>query len=324
MGKLSFILKYIFSITLTEDYLRYQLILLGIKLKFPRPVVLLRKLSNPFYKYQKEGLDITELPKATGQMRDIQLANLAILKEIDKVCKSLNIGYWLDYGSLLGAVRHKGFIPWDDDIDISMIRTDFDRFIACFEQYVQNKDLYLKHHYNKKGSYLLKVGHKNCKHLFVDVFVYDTCINNLSDEEKIRYTENLQEKRTTFLSNLEFIDGIDLYNKYQTLRNQIKDTKENEPFDLMYGIEFGHQTYIRNNWVMPYDDILPLQEIEFENYKFYTVNKPHEHLKEVFNNYMGYPKKLDLGHGAYVKLSKNEQQVIENLIKKVEVKNEKL
>lgn len=60
--------------------------------------------------------------------RAVQLKQLAILCEIDAVCRRHGIDYWLDGGTLLGAVRHGGFIPWDDDIDIAMRLTDVRRF----------------------------------------------------------------------------------------------------------------------------------------------------------------------------------------------------
>lgn len=67
-------------------------------------------------------------------LREVQLASLEILKDIDTVCRREGIRYWLMYGTLIGAVRHKGFIPWDDDLDIAMPRRDYERFITCFSK----------------------------------------------------------------------------------------------------------------------------------------------------------------------------------------------
>ncbi len=63
-------------------------------------------------------------------LREAQLIMLDMLIEFDVICKKHQLRYWLDSGTLLGAVRHQGFIPWDDDIDISMPIEDYHRFLA--------------------------------------------------------------------------------------------------------------------------------------------------------------------------------------------------
>ena len=61
--------------------------------------------------------------------RDLQLKILDMVKEIDAICKKHKINYYLAYGSVLGAIRHKGFIPWDDDFDIMLKYDDYKKFI---------------------------------------------------------------------------------------------------------------------------------------------------------------------------------------------------
>lgn len=66
-----------------------------------------------------------------GVLRRLQLEQLDVLKKIDELCRANGIEYFLDSGTALGAVRHRGFIPWDDDIDIGMKRDDYERFIEA-------------------------------------------------------------------------------------------------------------------------------------------------------------------------------------------------
>lgn len=68
----------------------------------------------------------------TIELREAQLLELEILRHIAQYCDDHGLTYWIAYGTLLGAVRHKGFIPWDDDVDILMPRRDYDKLIASF------------------------------------------------------------------------------------------------------------------------------------------------------------------------------------------------
>lgn len=63
-----------------------------------------------------------------AMMKRAWAAQMEVLEDIDKVCRKHNIQYWADWGTLIGVIRHGGFIPWDDDVDIGMLRKDYDKF----------------------------------------------------------------------------------------------------------------------------------------------------------------------------------------------------
>ncbi len=68
------------------------------------------------------------------QLRELQLTELGILKDFAEVCKNMNLTYFLNSGTLLGAIRHGGFIPWDDDVDIAMPFEDYDKFLTIGQE----------------------------------------------------------------------------------------------------------------------------------------------------------------------------------------------
>lgn len=120
-------------------------------------------------------------------LRRLQLALLEMLHEIDDVCRKHDITYFLSSGSVLGAVRHSGFIPWDDDIDLGMMRPDYDRFCAIAPQALPD-DLRLiipgrEKRYSPMFAKVMKRGTKFWAKetmeagldlgIFIDIFPYD-------------------------------------------------------------------------------------------------------------------------------------------------------
>ena len=83
--------------------------------------------------------------------KDVQLE---ILQKVHDFCEANNIRYSLVYGTLIGAIRHQGYIPWDDDIDIYMLREDYDKLIASFNKDINNK-LFRMRSLETHANYLL-------------------------------------------------------------------------------------------------------------------------------------------------------------------------
>ena len=290
----------------------------GIKIKVPNKDIAKKRKENPYYFYKKNNIDITTVPVADGQLRDLQLANLALLKELDYVCKKHSIRYWIDFGSLLGAVRHKGFIPWDDDIDVGMLRNDYETFIEIFNSTVENKDIYVSQVRSEKNpcQYYLKVQHKKSNHLFVDIFPYDFYNCKMTNDEQLQETLKIKQIRKDLqkvCSSATSDDDVKILIDKQ--REKFVDVNgEAKQNDLVWGIDFNHNW---KNWFTSYETAFPLKTISFEGIEFPCMNDIDAYLKSVYGNYMAYPKKIGVGHSMFSKLTETEKEVIQELVKGV-------
>lgn len=111
------------------------------------------------------------MPKATGRLRNIQSAENYILKRVKKVCDDNGLELFLVGGTLLGAVRHKGFIPWDNDIDIGMMKVDYLKLRELFEK---DEELTVQYCYNyEAGLKMSKVKFRATPVFWIDILVFD-------------------------------------------------------------------------------------------------------------------------------------------------------
>jgi len=122
------------------------------------------------------------------ELRSLQMVLLEMLLEIDRVCKKNGINYCLFFGTLLGAVRHSGFIPWDDDLDVAMMRSEYEKFReACKQDLDQSRFFYQDRttdpHYRwgyarirRKDTEFVRLGQEHMKMrtgIFLDIFPMD-------------------------------------------------------------------------------------------------------------------------------------------------------
>jgi lipopolysaccharide cholinephosphotransferase len=128
-----------------------------------------------------------------SSIRELQLALLEMLKDIDVVCKKNNIKYSLSSGTLIGAIRHKGFIPWDDDLDLMFTRAEYDKFIKVAEDVLSRQGYTVQKEFTSEwpmtyskirkdnSAYIedFKPKIKNIHQgIFIDIFPIDNMMDN--------------------------------------------------------------------------------------------------------------------------------------------------
>ena len=285
--------------------------LFGIKMNFLRPSI--KRERKKIAKYYQSFENASQIPTAEGDLRLIQKANSKFLEIFHKICQENELQYWIDFGTLLGAVRHKGFIPWDDDIDTAMLRDDYIRLKDAFEKYSRNKDIYVDYYRSARNSCncYLRVMHRKCRDIFVDIFPWDdygkslSVVEQIKESSKIIKLRRLLEKECTKSKSNEFV--ISTVAKAMQEKVLINNKILEEKSDFVWGMDFSHPW---KNWFTKYDVLLPLQKIEFEGKEYPCLNNPHDFLERVYGDYMNYPKKLTCGHNIYREFTKEEQEII--------------
>lgn len=276
-----------------------------------------------------EGLDNFDemFPDCRGKEKDVlresQLVMLRILKIVDYICRKNDIKYCLHGGTLLGAIRHEGFIPWDDDIDIAMMREDMERFIKVAKIELP-KDMFLQTNETDTEYDMpwIKVRDRKSKieeykpgnyhrGMFIDIFPLDEYIN---DKEKVLRYKNkykrihrlytlVKEPFETIKSPklliknviklmvkilcfpITFMSKEKVFKKLKLKRYKIAKEITSSNSNLVGdGVDVMYWTGFYNK-----NDIFPLVEVKFEDSKFLAPNNYDNFLKATFGDYMKLP-----------------------------------
>lgn len=232
----------------------------------------------------------------------IQNYLLYLLENFDKICRENNLKYFLRGGSLLGAIRHSGFIPWDDDIDIGMMRNDFDKLVKVLADTDFEISYYFNNTSRKWNCQLPRFVHKyNGIRVFIDIFAFDYTEKN-EEDAILEYNQ----KRDVLWDNMSKLVSTGEVASYigTMLENYSGDI---EKLKSVYEKEIKHGQEQEKNIIYPFDwfdttqrlyfntdDLFPLQEIMFANkIKVYIPKNYDVALQACYKNYLGFPNKLE-------------------------------
>lgn len=259
--------------------------------------------------------------EAAVKVRKIQLD---LLTKIDEICRQNNIHYVLFAGTLLGAVRHKGFIPWDDDIDLAMPREHFERFIEIckneageefFLQTIETDpeyfNLFARLRKNRTFYIQKQYEHFRMHHgVFIDIFPLDTAATNKITgcvHRLLIRTARLIFRSLSFSSNRLYIStlpmgpkkltlltahGLHIYHikglmkhLYQT-STQIIPKKQNEYLTHLTN-DISKSRYL--SYKIMREDLFKVIEIQFEGLSFPAPVKYHAWLSGIYGDYLTRP-----------------------------------
>ena len=277
------------------------------------------------FKTLSSSLDATKLKPAKGALRDYQLKIFVFAKKMIKTFDEQKINYFLIGGTLIGAIRHKGFVPWDDDFDLGMMRDDYDKMLEfCKKNYISidpkeitftpKNRTYVWAKYLKK--YPNKIIYSRTPHhtqilcgedienfVNIDIFPHDNYSKDLDIEEYNRYMEEIAGKKYAigrYDKVLEFFDS-------ERLNNPIFD--KSGP-TIFYGLDNIDNYILSRTGFFSYDMIFPLKKVKFEDFEISIQNKPLEFASLQYKNFMDMPQNIEIS--PHIK--KREDELLKNKI----------
>jgi len=267
-------------------------------------------------------------------LKRVHETEIEILDEIVRICDKYNLNYYLHWGTLLGAVRHQGFIPWDDDLDICMTRKDYDKFLEVCLTELDDKFYLDVKEYNKKcylpfakvrknnTTFGEKISNNidNHKGIFVDIFPVDNVVDPNSKSTWLRsaiinqiyevmYVKFKLKKindcrKPVFCAILNLFPVSFLWKMESFLVK--KDNKKNTDMVCDFNIMVSVKEEAFNR------ELLKPKKVIFEGKEYMSFNDPEPVLTKLYGDYMKLPpedqrvnhcpEKIDFEHGKDIKM----------------------
>ena len=235
-------------------------------------------------------------------LRKAQLIMLEMLVEFDAICKKHKLNYWLDSGTLLGAVRHQGFIPWDDDIDLSMPVEDYRQLKEIVQEelsenlFFQTRETdkefkfdYIKLRSNKASIVEFHEKGEEIKYhqgLFVDIFPMLTMPN--TEFHQAFYADTFKLIRDVSSISLHTPNGKDHPKVREALLEALNEMHEGWDKENIKVIYSGKMPDVAA-W-FDKDKVFPLQTLSFEGREFPVPNDTYHYLDNIYSfNFMELP-----------------------------------
>lgn len=239
---------------------------------------------------------------------------LEIMKDIDSFCRANGIRYSLSDGTMLGAVRHGGFIPWDDDADLCMPREDFDKFVKTYKS--DKYHLLLNTHTEEEvffygfakindPSTFGATSYRNLSKYGVAVDIFPLEPVPEDEKERAKYTHKIRSLHNR-LYHRHRKDPISIIKSYRHSINGWWNKIEN----ALHNGKYTNSTLLSQIIGMPNVEVLldierfkNLVDVEFQGYKFLGFKDTHSYLEMLFGPDYMTPKKWSHEHIVYKKLS---------------------
>lgn len=268
------------------------------KIKYELGIDKLERANESLLYVLNHSIDITKLPPVRdSELRNLQNCDTMLLAIFDKICKKHGLTYWLNYGSLLGAYRHKGFIPWDDDMDVSMLREDLDKMMLLKNSI---EDLGLSIRYAEEHCLrCLVLGYKeNETGIWVDIFPADTFYSGASE---MQLQEAMREYKKFYNKNIQ-LDAEILIEKKREIIDNLPQGNTKYIFSLLEGW-LGEPCLVYNN-----SDIFPLTTVKFEQFFFCAPNNIKIVLEKRYGkHFMEFPQYAINNHGKSLEFSVSQR-----------------